>query len=228
MRIAPSTIVVNRLHSRNSDGNFGQSLAPGPAKTVADDYRNRDSQSLLHFLMQAGCGAIRIFWKKQRVFAAVHIGNIDPAVGANKPVMGFGDENAILPANYPLALLQREFGYSRVQFVAPRPDSRFGRRLDRVQPHQLALGFRNHFMLHHQNVACGKFYPLPFERKQQFFRKRVSWLEFVRQWEGDDPQLWHGLLVRSQRIAAEIPPASEVLCASFAGKLGKLPKVRWI
>ena len=63
---------------------------------------------LLEFAMKFVGRAIWIVGKQQRVAAAIHVGNVDPAVGADEPVAGFGDQHAIFATDDALALVQRE------------------------------------------------------------------------------------------------------------------------
>ena len=89
MGIAASAVVAQRFHSRDADGEFGQAFAPGTAETVGDD--DRESARPVRFLnsrRKFGGGAVGIFGKQQRVLAAVDVGNIDAAVGAEKAVTG--------------------------------------------------------------------------------------------------------------------------------------------
>ena len=47
-------------------------------------------------------GPVGIFGKQEGVAAAVDVGNIHAAVGADEAVAGFGDEHAALAADDPL------------------------------------------------------------------------------------------------------------------------------
>jgi len=48
------------------------------------------------FAAKSGGGAVRIFRQQQSMPAAVHIGNVNAVVGAEKAMMGLGDEYAVL------------------------------------------------------------------------------------------------------------------------------------
>ena len=60
--------------------------------------------------------------------AAIDVGNIDAAIGADQAVTGFSDQNATFAAHHSLAFCESHFGYARVEIVTPRPSARTWRR----------------------------------------------------------------------------------------------------
>src|SRR5258706_2074063 len=84
VRIAAAAIVNQRLHSSDANRHFSESLAPGTPETVADDHSDVHSEMFLQFFSQTPGGSIRIFRKKRRLAATIHVRNIHSAVRANK------------------------------------------------------------------------------------------------------------------------------------------------
>src|SRR5271166_2358087 len=103
--IAMSPIVVDRFHAGHANGHLVQSLAPGAAETVGDDYRNMQRSAFLDLAMNAGGRAIGIPRQQQRGIAAVHIRNVNAAVGTNETVGCLGDEHVSI-AHHSLRLAQ--------------------------------------------------------------------------------------------------------------------------
>src|ERR1700751_5649154 len=161
------------------------------------------------------------------MLAAIHVGNIDSAIGANESMPRFGDHDPMLLTQQTLALAQGELGNARVQFVTPRPCSRLCRRANRIQLDKLAFCFRNDLVLHDQNVALRQRKPSELQSLEQFLGKRVTRLYLTFERDRNDPQLCssHDLFVCSQREIAEIPLASEALGAGFAGQFDELAEI---
>src|ERR1700722_4702104 len=114
MRVAVAAVVAQRLHSSDADGNLRQAFAPGAAKTVGDDDGDRQSCLLLEGAAKVGGGAVGIFGEQQRVTASVDVGDVDATVGAEKAVMRFGNEHAVLTADDGTALAPGTFDHAGI------------------------------------------------------------------------------------------------------------------
>src|SRR5581483_552158 len=96
--------------------------------------------------------SIRVFGEQQSMAAAVHIRNIDSAVGADQAMARLGDQDAAFSAQNACALLQGELGHAGVELVTSRPSA--GRRawVYLVKLYKLPFGLGNDFVLDDQNV----------------------------------------------------------------------------
>jgi len=103
--------------------------------------------------MKVACGAVRVGGQKQGVIAAIDIGHIHAAVGANEPVVRLGDEYAILAPDDRTAFAQGKLDDPGVETILLRPCAGFGRRLDRREVDDAALGLRNNFVFDDENIA---------------------------------------------------------------------------
>src|ERR1700716_3270127 len=121
MGIAMSTIIVQGLHAGDANRNLGEALPPRAPESISDDYRDRKFQSLLEFAMQLAGRAIWVLRKKKCVAAAVDVGNIHAAIGADQAMLSFGDQDATLAAHHSLAFCKSDFGYPGIEIVTPRP-----------------------------------------------------------------------------------------------------------
>jgi hypothetical protein len=99
MRITLTAIVVDSVHASNSDCHFGQSLAPRPAKTVGNNHRNSNLELALQLTAELFRRAIWIPGQQKRMKAAIHIGYIYAAIGANKSMASFSNEDTALAAH---------------------------------------------------------------------------------------------------------------------------------
>src|ERR1700747_407871 len=71
--IAAATITAQRLHARDTDGEFGQSLAPGTAEAIRNDHGDRNARPLLQSPSQVRCGTVGILGKQKRCLSSVHV-----------------------------------------------------------------------------------------------------------------------------------------------------------
>ncbi len=85
--------------------------------------------------------------------ASVDIGDVDAAVGAEKSVVSFGDEDAVLATDDRPAFAQCEFDDAGVERILFRPRDRFVGWLDRVQVDDASFGFGDDFVFDDEDVA---------------------------------------------------------------------------
>src|SRR5579862_8067894 len=109
------------------------------------------------------------------MLAAVHIRNIDSAIGADETVSRLRDHDGVFLAEHAFALAQGELRDACIQFETLRPGSGLARWADRIQAHKLVLSFRNDLMLYHQDVAVRQRDLLEFQSPKQFINERVAW-----------------------------------------------------
>jgi len=156
VRIVISTIIVQRLHSGNSNRNFGETFAPGTPETISDDDWDRKVQAFFQFAVELSCGTVRIFGKQERMTATINVRGIYPAVGADQAVARFRDENSALASHYSLTLCEGHFRHSRVEIVTACPSAGTRRGLDFVEGNELAFRLRYDLMFHDEDVACSR------------------------------------------------------------------------
>ena len=97
VRIAAAPIIAQRLHARDSDGKFSQTLAPRAAEAVRNDHRNRDAGLLLQCALERSRrNGRRSSGSSSAVLASVNVRDIDAAIGAKKPMRRLRDEHTIL------------------------------------------------------------------------------------------------------------------------------------
>ena len=140
---------------------------------------------LLRARLQVGGGAVGIFGKQQRVSASVDVGDVDAAVGAEKAVVGFGDEDAVFAANYGAAFAQGQFDDAGVEGVLFRPCDGFVGGLDRGEIDEAAFGFGDDFVFDDQDVAGLEAEAAFAEGLEQFVGEGVAGMDFVgqRNWD---------------------------------------------
>src|SRR5580704_3505424 len=189
VRIVISTIIVQRLHSGNSNRNLGETFAPGTPETISDDDWDRKVQAFFKFAMELSCGTVRIFGKQKRVTAAIDIRGIYPAIGADQAMAGFRDQNSTFASHYSLTLCESNFRYSRVEIVTACPSAGTRRGLDFVEGSELAFRLGYDLMFHDEDVACSQRQLRMPESLEKFARQRVSGTDFSRENDGDDAQL---------------------------------------
>ena len=189
MRIVISTIIVQRLHSGNSNRNFGETFAPGTPETISDDDRDRKVQAFFQFAVELSRGAVRVFGKQKRVTAAVDVRSVHAAVCADQAVAGFRDQNSALASHYSLTLCEGHFRYSRVEIVTPRPSAGTRGGLDFVEGNELAFRLRYDLMFHYEDVPCSQRQLRMLESPEKFVRQLVSGTDFFGENDGDDAQL---------------------------------------
>ncbi len=85
--------------------------------------------------------------------AAIYIGYVYAAVGANKSVAGFGDEHTSSASDDALALGERQLCDASIDFMSPSPSAIPGGRSNGLQINQLSFRFRNNLVLDDENVA---------------------------------------------------------------------------
>src|SRR5205809_3555598 len=152
-RIATPSVILQRLHSCHPDCNLGQSLAPRAPETISDDHRNRKVQTFFQITMNPGSRAVWIFRQQQSMTTTIKVGNIYTAVGANRAVCGFGDENTSFAANHAPALRHRQFRHACVELETPCPRAGSSRWPDLRQVHNLAFSLGNDLVFHHENIT---------------------------------------------------------------------------
>ncbi len=156
MRIVISTIIVQRLHSGNSNRNLGETFAPGTPETIGDEDWDRKVQAFFQFAMELSCGAVRIFGKQKRVAAAIDVRSVHAAIGADQAVARFRDENSAFASHYSLTLCQSHFRYSRVEIVTACPSAGTRGGLDFFEGNELTFRFGDDFVFYDQDVACSR------------------------------------------------------------------------
>ena len=85
--------------------------------------------------------------------AAIDVGDIHAAVGADQAVVRLGDQNAILAAHDPLALRESDFSDASIQMVFASPFVGTRRRLDGGEFHESSFRLGNDLVLDDQNVT---------------------------------------------------------------------------
>ena len=78
-------------------------------------------QLAMQYLRRTRSGS---FGQQQRVLAAVDVGNIHAAVGADEAVASFGDQDSVFATDHSLAFLREQLRHARIQIVAARPGAR--------------------------------------------------------------------------------------------------------
>ena len=79
------------------------------------------------------------------------------AVGADKAVASFGDQDAAFAPHDAAALLDGEFDDASVELIAFGPAAGSGGGFDCVQRYQLAFGLGDDFVFDDQDVAVAEF-----------------------------------------------------------------------
>src|SRR5271169_415233 len=146
MGIVISTIIVQRLHSGNSNRNLGETFAPGTPETISDDDWDRKVQAFFQFAMELSRGAVRVFREKKRMAATIDVRSVHAAVGADQAVARFRDQNPALASHYSLTLCEGHFRYSRVKIVTACPTAGTRGGLDFVEGNELAFRLRYDLM----------------------------------------------------------------------------------
>ena len=86
VRIAAATIVAQRLSSRRCRCRNRQAFAPRTTECVSDEDGDRELGALLQFAMKLASGTVGIDGQKQGVAAAIDVGDVHAAVGADESV----------------------------------------------------------------------------------------------------------------------------------------------
>ncbi len=103
--------------------------------------------------MQLARRSVGINGQEQRVLAAIDVGDIDGAVGADKTVAGFGDEHSVLAADDGDAFAQGELNDARIEVILFGPRDGVARWLDGGEIDDAAFSFGDDFVLHDEDVA---------------------------------------------------------------------------
>jgi len=185
VRIAISTIIVQGLHTGDSDRNLGETFAPRPPETISDDDWDRKFQPFFQFAMELSRGAVRVFREQKRMAAAVDVRSVHAAVGADQAVARFRDQNPALASHYSLTLCESHFSYSGVEIVTPCPSAGTCRGLDFVEGNELAFRLRYDFVFYDQDVACLQREFKMLESLEEFVCYRVARMDIIdkRDWK---------------------------------------------
>ena len=154
MRVAITSIIVQAFQTRYANRNFGEAFPPRAPKAISDENGDVKFQAFFQLAMELGRRAVWVFGKQECVMATVDVRSIDPAIGADQALSGFGDQDAALAPHHPLALRESYFGYPRVEIVTLRPRAGTGRRLDFFEGNKLPLRLGDDFVFHDQDVPC--------------------------------------------------------------------------
>ena len=77
----------------------------GAAEAVGDDHRNMESGALLELAVNTRRRAIGIERQQHGGLAAVHVGNVDTAIGTDQAMCRLGNKHVLL-AHHPFGLAQ--------------------------------------------------------------------------------------------------------------------------
>ncbi len=138
--------------------------------------------SLVRFLscaVKIARGAVGIDGKQQGVAAAIDVGNIHAAVGADEAVMGLGDEHAVLAADDGAAFAQSEFDDAGIEVIFLRPGGECGRWFNRCKIDDAAFRFGNDLVFDDENVAGREGEFIFAKRLQEFVGDRIAGADFV-------------------------------------------------
>ena len=165
MGIRAAAVVVKSLHASDADGDFGQAFAPGAAESIGNDDRDRKVKRLLQLTTDLRGGTVRIVGEQERVAASVYVGDVHGAVGADKTVASFGDQDAALAPHDAAALPDGQFDRSSIKVIAFRPAARRGGGFDFIEVYKLTFGLGNDFVFDDEDVALAQF--LMFESAEK-------------------------------------------------------------
>ena len=186
VRIAAAAIVAQRFHSGDANAEVDQAFAPGTAEGVGDENGNGEFGALLEFAMKFAGGAVGIGGQKQGVPAAIDVGDIYAAVGADETVTRLGDEHAVLAPDYGAALAQGKLDDASIQFVFLRPGDRMAEGLIVARSTMRPSALETILCLTtRMSPGLNARFMLP-QRLQQFVGERVAGIDFIRERNRDD------------------------------------------
>src|SRR5664279_5105479 len=150
--VAAAAIVKGRLHACDANGDLVQSLAPGATEAVGDDHRYVQSGAHLELAMNVGGRAVGIERQQYCGLAAVHVRNVDAAVGTDQAMRSLGDKH-MLTAHHPLSFAQGEFDDTGVGAVPRGETFGGGRWLHSREFDGPAFRLGDDFVLDYENVS---------------------------------------------------------------------------
>src|ERR1017187_3383216 len=106
--------------------------------------------------MEFASGTVGIGGQQQRVVAAIDVGDVHAAVGADETVPSLGDEHAVLAPDDSAALAQGELDDAGIQIVFLCPGGGIGGGFDRCEVDNAALRFGDDLVFDHENVEIGR------------------------------------------------------------------------
>ena len=105
-RVAAATPVVERFEAGAADGDVDLAVAPRAAEGVGDQDRGGSTAQLGEASPDAAGGAIGVGGEENERVGVGGVGGVDPGVGADKAVMGDGDQHPVLGAANLAGLVQ--------------------------------------------------------------------------------------------------------------------------
>src|SRR5438128_2863489 len=156
-------IAEERRQPADTDGDVGETLAPGPSEGIGDHHSDVDAGGEAQALAELSRRTVRILGQQHHP-AEVDVGLVDAGVGADPAVVRFGDEDAAVHAHHPPRLAQDDLDQPRISPEACRHGRGYRGGRHRLEVDDPALRLRDDLLADYQEITRRQGRALPCSR----------------------------------------------------------------